>query len=1048
MIVYLPMTVGQRSLYQHHRFYPNDTAYNLTFLTHIKGPLDVERLVAAIEGVVNDNDTFKVDFVERNQTPVQRLDRTRTTTVEIIERDVTMSPAAFEQKVVRAAEQLQRSELRPSTWPLYSGLLFVSGSESHYLLTSVPHLIADGYSYSLCLDAISARYNDGLIIETKRDDVAPLRLARNGAGRKLQSDRTNEYFRQELRGFDSLEISAITQRRDADGGIRGSIRRFEIPREPVDSVLAEMHASPSRFFLCMYAYFLIRLLGTRRIVLGYAVPNRSSAEKTQIGCFVNTVPVVLDIARDASLADISKLVEQKLFRLHRYQGFDPETVDIGAARMNCLFTLYGREFNYVLSQCTCTQIPVFREHLPAEIRLTVETRADCYSLVFDVGTFFDEIDVEGGFRAVLEYATANPSLNGVPAAFKISRMGRWGCLNDFATTGRPRFRGVMGDFEAIVKARPPLTALRCGEDSVSYDVLNALANRMARYLAAAAGQSPYIVLSVEKSIAAVAAILAILKLGKCYVPIDPRSPPERIRHVLAELDGPLVIAQTVLPSAGSVVLIEGLVAESQRFADTDMNLACSESDTAYLIYTSGSTGSPKGVALSHGNLRSLIQACDSAFDFRTDDVWTLFHSFSFDYSIWEIFGSLVHGATLVIVDYLTTQDPRRFYELLCREKVTILNHTPSMFRTVIAEDLAQAGTLNPRYLFLGGESLLFSTLKEWVKRHPLPQSRIVNLYGPTEATVLVTYHEVCEADLERDRSIIGRPIDSALIEILNPDGDVAMAGVPGEIAISGAGVAHGYFKREEATAERFEFGAAGVRFRTGDLGKLLSDGTLKYLGRMDRQVKVRGFRVEPAEIETALRRSGMVADCAVDAFASDPTSDARLVAYVVPLHPSLTELSLRDALKEMVPAYMIPSLFVQIAKVPTTIGGKVDFTELAKGVQQRSSGLKGTTEIERWVYSVVAQKVKHDNFEISDNLFDIGLASLDIVDLVGTMRKRARYANLSVVEVFEHATVQALARHLESLADAPVQVDEPIDRARARHVMLEARRSQAASRVP
>jgi acyl-coenzyme A synthetase/AMP-(fatty) acid ligase len=412
-----------------------------------------------------------------------------------------------------------------------------------------------------------------------------------------------------------------------------------------------------------------------------------------------------------------------------------------------------------------------------------------------------------------------------------------------------------------------------------------------------------------------------------------------------------------------------------------------------------------------------------------------------------MFGSLLHGSKLVIGDFMTTQDPERLYDLLCRERVTILNHTPSVFRNVIREDVNRGGAISARYVFLGGEALHFPMLEDWVKRHPLSECKIVNLYGPTEATVLATFHKLCEEDLAQNRSIIGKPITGSLVVVRTQDGAIAVPGVPGELVIAGAGVACGYYKRDESTEERFVSGPGGMEFRTGDLAKLRIDGDIEFLGRIDRQVKVRGFRLEPAEIEAALRRTGKVVDCAVDLVHFDGGKDARLVAYVQACGGRFMEGAVRDALKESLPSYMIPPVFVEVERIPTTTSGKVDFAALSKRAQSRSGNSKGRTETERWLSTLVAKKLKHDKFDVTDNLLDVGLASLDIVELVSAIRERNCHPEISVLDVFEHPTVQALGGYLDSRRELSPKLDEGADRASARLAMLAANTAFVRSRL-
>ncbi|PWT87444.1 MAG: hypothetical protein C5B54_12340, partial [Acidobacteria bacterium] len=1050
-------------------------AYNLTFLTLISGRLDVERLRIALDSVVDSTDIFKMDFLEEAGTAYCRIDRRRRSPVTVVHRPEGVSEQEFIREIHSLAWNLQNSA-PAQQWPVHSISIHVVSETLAYLLTCAPHLLIDGIGYSSWLEAVSGSYNTGLP-RTKDGANTTSGRSEEKCSRTSKLDaRTTEYFAREVLGLESLEAPAIVQRRDSTGGIRGRVVSFEIPRNAIDPVLAAKKLLPSQFFFSVYALLLRRLIPMERIVFGYAVPNRTQETKSDIACFVNTVPVVLDIPLHTTSSNMMKAIAKKLFRLHRYQGYDPDAFPNLAPRMTCLFTFYESEFNYAFDGCISTSLPVARIHLPAEIRLTVEMRSETYRPVFDLGTYFDEIDVEKEFRLLMEKVILEPDvpLSDIP----LSESRLWGGELDPVLCGKtpgiyaPAAReasllcfrisnghkgsgltnknaavSLSRELEAIAAKNPHRPAVSCAGKVWTYEELNANSNRIALCLLAEAGDCRNIVVSVERCKAAIATILAILKIGKCYVPVDPRLPTERCRHILHELESPFVISDRDVSASTQGMTLGELLSRSAIFPSNNLDAGNQAEDAAYLIYTSGSTGLPKGVSISHRNLLSLIRACDQEFDFGPNDVWTLFHSLSFDYSIWEAFGCLLHGGKLVIVDSVTTQAPDRLYELLCREKVTIMNHTPSVFKTLIREDQLRAGTLTPRYVFLGGEALQFSMLRDWVVRHPLSECKIVNLYGPTEVTILATTYKLCDEDLAQERSVVGKPIAGSWIDIRMPDGALAVPGVVGEIVISGAGVTKGYYKRDHDTETKFMFRPDGAAFRTGDLGRVRNDGNIEFLGRIDRQVKVRGFRVELAEIESALRKAGM-ADCALDLVTFDGDNDIRLVAYVLPGKKGFNERELRDVLKGTLPAYMIPSVFVEISRIPVTIGGKVDFAELAKFVSSRPSNAKGHTDTERWLFSLVASKLKHDKFDVTDNLLDIGLASLDIVDLVTSIRG-VRTCELSVLEVFEYPTIQALGEHLDSRETPALKGEKEEDeRAGKRQGMLALRTtSRAASAV-
>ncbi|MDE2468684.1 MAG: amino acid adenylation domain-containing protein, partial [Bradyrhizobium sp.] len=328
---------------------------------------------------------------------------------------------------------------------------------------------------------------------------------------------------------------------------------------------------------------------------------------------------------------------------------------------------------------------------------------------------------------------------------------------------------------------------------------------------------------------------------------------------------------------------------------------------AYVIYTSGSTGHPKGVMISHGCVGRLFAATEAQFAFGSADVWTLFHSYAFDFSVWEIWGALLYGGRLVVVPYWISRSPAEFHALLAREGVTVLNHTPSAFAQLMQADAAAARELALRVVIFGGEALNFAELGGWLERHGEEQPRLVNMYGITETTVHVTYRPVRRSDVtEAGGSAIGRPLSDLQVYVLDRHMEPVPVGVVGEMYVGGAGLGRGYLGRAGLTAERFvpnPFGDGCRLYRSGDLARWLADGELEYLGRADTQVKVRGFRIELGEIEAALLSHGAVAQAVVVA-REEAGTDKRLVGYVVPAAgatPDVTEL--RAELKSRLPDY-------------------------------------------------------------------------------------------------------------------------------------------------
>jgi amino acid adenylation domain-containing protein len=496
-------------------------------------------------------------------------------------------------------------------------------------------------------------------------------------------------------------------------------------------------------------------------------------------------------------------------------------------------------------------------------------------------------------------------------------------------------------FEQQVERTPENVALVFEHERLTYRELNERANQLAHYLTKrGVGPDVLVALCLEPSPELVISVLGTLKAGGAYVPLDPANPAETRAFKLADTDARILLTQeslrSQLPAHNAEVIVidsnwEAIARESGNDGKANLETACAPENLAYVIYTSGSTGQPKGVMVTHENVCRLFETAESSFDFNQNDVWTLFHSYAFDFSVWELGGALLYGGRLVIVPFQVRRSPEDFYRLLCEQKVTILNQTPLAFRHMMQAEsvIGQKEKLALRLVIFGGEALELNSLKDWWERHGDQRPSLINMYGITETTVHVTYRRLSQSDLEEGgRSVIGGPLHDLQVYILDADHDLVSIGVPGEMYVGGAGLSRGYWQRPEWTADRFlpnPFSQeAGARlYRTGDVGRYLANGDIEYLGRSDRQVKVRGFRIELGEIEAVLAQHENVSECAVIARESKEDGN-NLIAYLVEADSKRNPEGLRAFLRRKLPEYMIPSEMVYLDHLPLGPSGKID----------------------------------------------------------------------------------------------------------------------------
>ncbi|MEU6237428.1 amino acid adenylation domain-containing protein, partial [Kitasatospora sp. NPDC047058] len=600
-------------------------------------------------------------------------------------------------------------------------------------------------------------------------------------------------------------------------------------------------------------------------------------------------------------------------------------------------------------------------------------------------------------------------------------------------------RTVDGLFAEVARARPEAVALTAGDTSLSYADLDAAAERTAAGLRAL-GVAPGAMVGValERDADLVTSLLGVLKAGCAYVPMDLRYPADRLRYTVGNAGATVVIGT----GEGLPADLDGVrvvtPAELRALAATAPAAAPRAEDgsaPAYVIYTSGSTGRPKGVVVPHRNVAALVEATREDLRLGTGDVWTLFHSSAFDFSVWEIWGCLLTGGRLVVADYWTTRDPELFHGLLVREGVTVLNQTPSAFAQLVETDRqAPADALAVRLVVFGGEPLDVRMLAPWFARHSHTACRLVNMFGITETTVHVTAHTVTPADVLAGGRRVGPALPGWSLSVRDPRGRLLPAGAAGEIWVGGAGVADRYLGQPELTGQRFvtdPYGGGRI-YRSGDRGRLRPDGSLDHLGRLDSQVKVRGHRIELDEIRNVLLSHPDVAGAATVLNHDTPgdAATARIDAYVT-LRGAAGPAEVLAHARGVLPAYMVPASVTAVAAIPLTINGKVDTAALpapSAGPVAAAGPVDGTADgpadgddapagqgdqladriLKLWSHALNAEVTVQDNF------FELGGNSLLVIRVLREMREQG-LPKVTTQDFYRNSTA---GRFIELVRDA------------------------------
>ncbi|HJX28423.1 MAG TPA: amino acid adenylation domain-containing protein, partial [Thermoanaerobaculia bacterium] len=837
----------------------------------LRGSLDAGALTRALGEVVRRHAVLRSVLAEGPEGPVQLVQPAREMPLPRIDLSALPDAARHSERERLAGEDARRP-FDLERGPLFRAALLQFAPQEHALLLALHHAVTDGWSNGLLVAEVGALYAAFREGHLSPLPEPPIQYADYAAWQRstLQGkalDRLLGWWRRELADLPSVLDLPTDRPRPSQALHRGGVVEACLPADlfaGVEELGRRQAATPFAVLLAAFQAVLHRWSGQSDLAVGAPVANRDRPEiEGLIGFFVNTLVLRGDLTGDPAFTELLGRTQRSALAAQEHAAvpFEKLVEELRPERQRGMHPLFQVALVFQnaprpplkLAGLTLEPLEVHSGIAKFDLMLTAEPGAEGLRLSLEYSrSLFEEataLRLLGHLSTLLAGAVAHPEtrLSELPLLTGEER-------RQLLTPPRivsPDVRCLHERFDEVAARQPERTAVTCGDTALTYAELRDRANSLAARLAAL-GVAPESLVAVclERSVDMVVSLLAVLKAGAAYLPLDPVYPAERLAFMLDDAAPAALIARReARDRLGAVARLPFLTPEDRGEGRESPVLAVRRSalpeNLAYVIYTSGSTGRPKGVQVTHAQASRLFAVTRDLFDFGPDDVWTLFHSYAFDFSVWEIWGALLHGGRLVVVPQETAWSSAAFRELLAREGVTVLNQTPSAFAPLAR---LEGGPALPelREVIFGGEALGPEMLRPWRERHP-DRPRLVNMYGITETTVHVTFRPLAAEDR---RSVIGGPLPDLAVYLLDAAGEPVPVGIPGEIRVGGAGVARGYLRRPDLTAERFIpdpfSGAPGARlYRSGDLARWRPDGDLESLGRIDSQVKIRGFRIEP-----------------------------------------------------------------------------------------------------------------------------------------------------------------------------------------------------------
>lgn len=1012
---------AQTEIIQLQEYYENNSINNISVIIYIKPGIKIEEIEKALNNLIKTHETYRIKLKKVKSEYKQYISEHKDKKFDFV--DFKNNQVGYTKWINEQA----RKNLFSTDSDLFDFKIVKLPTGKIGIFLMEHHVISDAWSITVAANTISKYLNDGpnsKEIESTYFDYIEEEIEYKNT-KRFEKDKS--FW---LKKTENLEDNELFEKNSDNNGHsnRKSYSLSDIETHRIHEFCEKNNININNLFSAMMIIIKYKKTASKKISVGSIMHNRNKkAEKGVTGVFSRALPIIIDVSSDYSISDLLTQTKYETFNILKHRKYPYRNIveDSGGQKglLDCLISYQNTQYSHeVLKNVYSDEwIENGSNNAPLTVNISNRNRKNTLTVDYDYQTAIvnekEIIDLHNIILKIMDKAIENPNTK-IKNIEILDENEKYTILNEFNDTEASlnNKETFVERFEKQVKATPYQTAITYEGESLNYDELNARANQLAYQLRAeGVGANSLIALIMDRQLETIIGIYGILKAGGAYVPIDPKYPIDRINYILEDSQPKVLLTDRELDEAinyGNKVIDLTETTRLEAFPTSNLKQISDESNLMYVIYTSGTTGKPKGVMAHSEGVMNRLNWVINKYNVDGEDTILFKTPYTFDVSVWEIFGWAMLGSQIVLLPSGEEGNPEKITELLEGYSVAMVHFVPSMLNMFVnfikSTNNAQAIS-KLKYVLASGEALKPEQVNDF--NHFIGNKNntaLLNLYGPTETTVDVTSFD-CENHKTYDSIPIGKPISNIQAYILNEDNNIMGIGVPGELCIAGVGVTAGYLNRPELTQEKFidnPFGK-GKLYRTGDLAKWNGDGNIIYIGRIDEQVKIRGYRIELGEIESILRQHTHINDVAIVA---RPMVDNELsiCAYLVS-DDSLDFGSLKTSLGQKLPDYMIPAYMTQLDELPVTSNGKLNKKALPEIKVESKVYVAPTNDMESAVAKTFEAVLHVDQISIHDNFFEMGGDSLKAIKLTSLISKSY---NISIKDIFELQTIASISKAL------------------------------------